>query len=246
VLHKEIPFLRILVPLCLGIITGLYFTPGVFLLVVIAIIVVAGFCISLFFNRYQSNLFYGIAFTLSMFLFGLTIYTIEKGRLSLLDPEPATFLCMLSDYPEEKENSYKFTVRLRQKIEKPGNIRLNGSLIVYNRKDTMPPSFLPGDYLIIKCTPIEIINRANPNEFDYRFYMENQGIKYFAFTQSSDIRGHIAPKRRNLAHRALIIREGIIDLYRKSNIGNERLAIIAAITLGQKNMLDPDQKQNFI
>ena len=245
-LHKEIPFLRILVPLCLGIITGLYFTPGVFLLVVIAIFVVAGFCISLFFNRYQSNLFYGITFTLSMFVFGLTIYTIEKGRLSLLDPEPATFLCMLSDYPEEKENSYKLTVRLRQKIEKTGNIRLNGSLIVYNRKDSMPPSFLPGDYLIIKCTPIEIINRANPNEFDYRSYMENQGIKYFAFTQSSNIPGHIVPKRRNLAHRALIIRESIIDLYRKSNISNERLAIIAAITLGQKNMLDPDQKQNFI
>lgn len=245
-LHKEIPFLHILVPLCLGIITGLYFTPGVFLLVVIAIFVVAGFCISLFFNRYQSNLFYGITFTLSMFVFGLIIYTIEKGRLSLLDPEPGTFLCLLSDYPEEKENSYKLTVRLRQKIEKTGNIRLNGSLIVYNRKDSMPPSFLPGDYLIIKCSPIEIINRGNPNEFDYRFYMENQGIRYFAFTQSSDIPGHIVPKRRNLTHRALIIRENIIDLYRKSNISNERLAIIAAITLGQKNMLDPDQKQNFI
>jgi competence protein ComEC len=35
-------------------------------------------------------------------------------------------------------------------------------------------------------------------------------------------------------------------MYEKRGITGERLALVAAITLGQKNMLDPDQKQIFI
>jgi competence protein ComEC len=44
----------------------------------------------------------------------------------------------------------------------------------------------------------------------------------------------------------LIIREKIIGMYKQRGITGERLALVAAITLGQKNMLDPEQKQNFI
>ncbi len=245
-LHKEIPFLRIVLPLCLGIITGLYIAPAILLLALTATIVLAGFCMSLFFNKYQTNHVYGIAFTLAMLTFGLTIYTIEKNSLSSLKTEPGTFLCILSEYPDEKANSYKLTVKLKQKIEETANIRLKGSLVIYNKKDLTPPPFSPGDYLLIRCTPIKIENRGNPNEFDYRFYMENQGITYYAFTESSDIINHTSPKHRTLQHRALLIRESIIEIYRKRNITDERLAIVAAITLGQKNMLDPDQKKSFI
>jgi competence protein ComEC len=108
------------------------------------------------------------------------------------------------------------------------------------------PSFLPGDLMIIKCTPVEISNRGNPYEFDYRFYMENQGIRFYAFTSSSDIIKHSIPAHRKLIHRALIIREKIIGMYKERGITGERLALVAAITLGQKNMLDQEQKQNFI
>ena len=76
--------------------------------------------------------------------------------------------------------------------------------------------------------------------------MENQGIRYYAFTSSRDIISHIVPDHRKLIHRALIIREKIIGMYRERGITGERLALVAAITLGQKNMLDPEQKQNFI
>ena len=35
-------------------------------------------------------------------------------------------------------------------------------------------------------------------------------------------------------------------MFRERGITGERLALVAAITLGQKSMLDPEQKQNFI
>jgi competence protein ComEC len=105
---------------------------------------------------------------------------------------------------------------------------------------------LPGDMLILSCTPVEITNRGNPYEFDYRFFMENQGVRYYAFTNSSDFINHVIPARRKLIYRALITREKIISMFRERGITGERLALVSAITLGQKSMLDPDQKLNFI
>ena len=105
---------------------------------------------------------------------------------------------------------------------------------------------MPGDILIIRCTPVEIENRGNPYEFDYRFYHGKPGYKILCFTNSQDIIRHISPTHRKLIHRALIIREKIIGMFRERGIKGERLALVAAITLGQKSMLDPEQKMNFI
>jgi len=243
---KEIPFLRIGLPLCLGIISGLWIRPGfIFLLTIIALII-AGLLTSLFFNRLQTNHVYGVSFTIALYLCGLILYHNEKESLSTLPPEPSTLLCIVSGYPEEKENSFKITVKLKQKLVGSESRPLNGSMIIYNRKDTTNYSFLPGDCLVVDCTPLPIENRGNPHEFDYRFYMENHGIRYFAFTDNHSIISFKGPTHRNLFHRAQIIRENIIGLYRKRGIEGEQLAIVAAITLGQKTLLEPDQKESFI
>ena len=245
-LHKEIPFLRIGLPLCAGIVSGLYFKPDITILVIVCIVATTGFIISLFFNKHQSNVIFGFALTISLYVCGLLLYTNEKNSLSTLKPEKTVFTGTLSDYPEEKENSYRFTVKLNRKIEGDKSEAVKGSIILYNKKDLSPASFLPGDIVIIRCTPIEIENRANPHEFDYRFFMENQGIRYYAFTNSQDFIRYIIPAHRKLIHRALIIREKIISMFRERGIKGERLALVAAITLGQKSMLDPEQKMNFI
>jgi len=246
VLHKEIPFLRIGLPLCAGIVTGLYYKPDTAFLVAVAIVIVSGFLTSLYYNKFRTNLIFGFTLTISLFTSGLLLYTHEKTSISHLNPEQTLFRGVLSDYPEEKENSFRMTVKLNNKTIDNQTEHIEGSVILYHRKDSSVTSFLPGDLLTIKCTPIEIVNRGNPYEFDYKFYMENQGIRYYAFTSKLNIISHTVPDRRKLRHRALIIREKIIGMYRERGISGARLALVSAIILGQKSMLDPEQKQNFI
>ncbi|MCE5346108.1 MAG: ComEC family competence protein [Bacteroidales bacterium] len=267
-LHKEIPFLRIGLPLCFGIISGLYFNPGIIFLVSSVIIITIGFISGHYYNKYRDNPVFGFSLTIALFTCGLLLYTNEKAGIPILKPEQSLFDCTLSDFPEEKENSYMLTVRLNSKsvVNGDGTIKgsklpiaphigvsgetmfetIKGSMILYNKKDPSMVSLLPGDRMIIKCTPVEITNRGNPCEFDYRFYMENHGIRYYAFTNSGDILKHHPPRYRKLVHRALIIREKIIGMYKERGITGDRLALVAAMTLGQKSMLDPEQKQNFI
>jgi competence protein ComEC len=246
VLHKEIPFLRIGLPLCTGIISGLYFEPGPGFLVAAVIVIVSGFFVSIFYNKTQTNPIFGYSLTISLFICGMLLYSKEKNRISTLKKEEATYSCTLSDFPEEKENSFRLTVKLSRKITTNGIEAAGGSMVLYYKKDSLDTSFIPGDLLTIRCTPVEITNRGNPEEFDYRFFMRNHGIRYYAFTSGRNIISHIVPDHRKIAHRALIIREKIINMYKERGITGERLALVAAITLGQKSMLDPEQKQNFI
>lgn len=183
---------------------------------------------------------------MALFSCGLLLYNNQKNSISKLEPVEALYSGTLSDYPEEKENSFRLTVKLNRKMLKETAQDVRGSVIIYNKKEPLMSSLMPGDRLMIRFTPYEITNRGNPNEFDYRFYLENQGIRYYAFTDSRDIITHIRPERRKLIHSALIIREKIIGMYRERGITGDRLALVAAITLGQKNMLDPEQKQHFI
>jgi competence protein ComEC len=246
VLNKEIPFLRIGLPICVGIISGLYFKPGFLFLVASSIILISGFGISLFYNKRLINNVYGCTLTFALFLCGLLFYTNEKESLSDLEPGTGIYNCTLSMYPDEKVSTNRLIVRLNSAITEKGDLPLKGSLLIYFRKDSILSKLLPGDFLKIRCTPNPIVNRGNPHEFDYRFFMENHDIKYYCFAGPEDIIGHSPPGHRKLKHKALIIREQIIRMYKERGITGDRLALVAAITLGQKNMLDPEQKQIFI
>ena len=245
-LHKEIPFLRICLPLCAGIVSGLYIKPDLLFLLIASFVIAGLFLISLSLNKYRDNLLFGIPVTLTLFICGMILYNNEKDSLSTLSSEPAVFSCILDDYPEEKTSSLMLTVKLKNRISPPVAELLHGSMLLYHKKDPVLADYLPGDELLIRCTPIELINRGNPYEFDYKFYMENLGIKYYAFTVSGSILSHNTPKRRNLAHKALIIRQKIIEMYKKRGISDERLPLVAALTLGEKSKLDREQKENFI
>ncbi len=245
-LNKEIPFFRILLPFCAGIISGLFYKPDKIFFFTAPVIIIACFAWSLRYNRYRTNTFFGLVFTFSLYICGLALYTQEKRMLSSLDKVESKFLCTLSDFPEEKANSFKIIVELERLLLKGEQEILNGKMLLYCRKANFDLKLSPGDMLEITCTPDRISNRGNPHEFNYRFYMENHGIKYFSFIGGEDITAHRIPDRREIKHNALIVRQEIINMYREKGLKEERLALVAALTLGQKSMLEPEQKQNFI
>lgn len=245
-LHREIPFLRIGLPLCAGIVCGYFYRPPTLFFIASGIILTAAFLLSRSLNRNFTNIAFGISLTSALFVTGLFLYTNEKESITILNGDETYFAGYLSDYPEEKEKTFSIIFRMESGIINGSQVPLNGSLLLYHKKDSAARKYLPGDKLIVRCRPLEITNRGNPNEFDYRFYMENRRIKYYAFTDSSDISGFSSPEKRKLSHKALIIREKIIDMFRERGIEGDRLALVAAITVGQKNLLDQEQKQHFI
>lgn len=245
-LYKEIPFLRIIIPLCAGVISGLYLKPDDQVIIIVSIFCFALLVFSIFFNKSLNNSLFGISIFLVLVVTGFLLYKSEKKRLSVLAPEKTDFICTVSDYPESRDKSYRTRLKLNSLIMNGVSTPLNGSIMVYFKKDLSINELIPGDILKINCTPMEINNRGNPCEFDYRFYMENQGIRYMAFADRTDIKIHIIPEKRNFRYKALIIRKRIIGMYEKRGITGRNLALVAAMTVGEKDLLEQDQKDIFI
>jgi competence protein ComEC len=245
VLKREVPFLRIMVPLCAGIITGLWIEPGKIFFIAGAIVISAGLLASTILFRNNDNTTWGFFLSIAFFMAGLIHFTNEKNSLTTLAPVPSEFICTLSDYPAEKEKSLRLEVKMQAIIKNGVRSPVNGSLMLMSRKEDQLYSLLPGDILLVRGTPQEIVNRGNPGEFDYKSYMLRQGIRYSIFTQPGNIIMKEQPAVRQIIHRSLIIRNEIIGMYRDKGITGDTLALVAAITLGQKNLLDPEQKEYF-
>ena len=245
-LNKEIPFLRIIIPLCLGILAYRYGLSCNKVIIILLIILTSSiFLLSLRFNESMANHLFGIALFLALFTLGIILSNKEIKRISLLDNKQSLFLTTISDFPSEKENTYLYTAELKRVLSDNQERSISGSMMFYHRKDTVVSKFRPGDMLLISCIPVEITNRGNPCEFDYKSYMLANGIRYYAFTDLADIRLYRHSESRKIKFQALILRERIIRMFEDRGIQGERLALASAITLGQKNMLDQDTKQIF-
>jgi competence protein ComEC len=247
VLPREVPFLRIGLPLCAGIISGLYLKPGPAILSSIAGLTILGFCLSLFFNKYLVNILHGVSLNIALWLLGCFLCIIERENLSVLDNEQGKYLCTVTGFPEEKPNTYSIPLKIHGKILYNQQIKpLTGSILVYLRKDSVLYKYYPGEIMVIRLTPVPVTNRGNPDEFDYRLYMEEQDIKYYSMADEGDVSCIVRPKHIKLRYKALLIREKIVKMYYARGLQGDRLALVSAITLGQKNLLDSDVKQIFM
>lgn len=232
--------------MCFGIIAGLFSKPEPIIIAILLILIAVGLSLSLIYNSRLRNYLFGISATLAFFTSGILLISGEKSSLSSLKPEQTEFLATLSDYPVEKENTYLVTIKLDKLVSNGVFKPVKGAMLLYHRKEPFIKTLKPGDQLTLKCTPVEITNRGNPYEFDYKSFMESKGIRYYAFTGKGNITGNVTPEHRKLKHKALIIRERIIKMYEERGIRTERLPLVSAIILGQKSLLDPEKKQIFI
>lgn len=243
-LNKEIPFIRIVAPICCGIVVGLWVSPGTTFFIVAALITAAVFLVGRYFRRSIYNPVFGLASCLAFFIIGLFLYTKQKEDIHELPEEERIYVGILEDYPLEKPRSYQLELRLRHVLVDGETLPVKGKVLVYN--DTVAnEKFIPGNILIFRLTPLKITNRGNPCEFDYKFYMENQGYRHYGFSSSEDIIDIQSPEKRKFRYLALIFREKLLNIYRHNGIEGEKLAIIAAITLGEKGLLEPVQKEIF-
>lgn len=245
-LHKKTPFLRIVIPLCAGIISGLWVKPDTGWFIITGVLIAILLVLSIRTTKKSEDNIYGIILFASIFLAGNILYSLKKNSVTPLPEKEICLIAEVSDYPEIKEKSIRVHASLFFLKDSTEWKEISGSVILYLEKDSSLYLWLPGDIFEVKCRPSEIKNRGNPSEFNYRFYMQNKGILSTAYAKSGDISRHIIPGHRHLRHKALIIRNRITDIYRENGITGPTLALVAAMTLGDKTLLEPEQKESFM
>lgn len=111
----------------------------------------------------------------------------------------------------------------------------------------------PGDFLNFRATFEVPANRGNPDEFDYRSYLLRNGVTATAFVpegqwavvQPSADECKIIPFWTRLRIQALQVRSRLLDVYAESGLQGDELAIVSALTLGDKTALSATLRQTY-
>lgn len=242
---KKVPFIRFLIPFIFGILLSdvINFRNEIVIYLLIGTALIA--ILEGFKNRHFSKQ-YIFGFFLSLFLIVLGVYCHSNYNKAafILEDKKDNFIAVANEFPIEKNKSYKVEVKLVRKLTDSLAFQYGEKAILYLEKDTCVLDIKPGSILIFESDLQVIRNLNNPFEFDIRNYYNAQKIYYQSYIPKEKL--VIEEGELSLMHRVMIFRNSLVEKYQKQNLNGNRLAILSALTLGDKNLLDPDTKSAFI
>ncbi|MDZ7636518.1 MAG: ComEC/Rec2 family competence protein [Bacteroidales bacterium] len=211
----------------------------------VAAVSVAVMTIRLFRRSYFSDTLFGAAVILFLFAAGFLLRTGEKARPGELSDRRQLVSVRLSGYPEKRNASWSFRARIISVTEDDSLSYPRGSLMLWFMSDTLPLMWKPGDQMVLHIRPRQIENNGNPCEFNYRRYLEGQGVKYMAFFRAGDIIDYRTDGRRSLRESSLTAAHAMTDAFRRAGLSGEELGLVTALTIGDKELLDKEQLTSF-
>ena len=227
-------FLRLLIPLCLGVIWPVIrgvSNPIILLILFITIGIILVFFIK---GNFYSQPYWGGIFFIALFLFGQ-----ERAKKSTnIFPELPSkqYFVVLDEYPEEKEKTFRMV----------GQLVNNGAkILIYLPKSLQVRNAKPGDVCSFDGTPELVVNDGNPFEFDYRRYLNSRGIGYRIFLKQHQFCFLPGESHLNSSRKALIFRSKLIDCLDRSGICSKNVHLIGSISFGAREEVDQETIQSF-
>jgi competence protein ComEC len=242
---REIPFLRLFAPLCAGVIVAEYFRIPAAVSWILMAAAMAAMSLRVRRKSYFTDIIFGTALTVFITCCGCLLRQSEKERLSDLDEGRRQILVRISEYPEKVRNGCSFTAKIIAVTQKGISSSPRGSLLLYFMADTLPSFWQPGDMLLVSTSPRPVMNNGNPCEFNYRRYMEGQGIRYMCFFRPRDIIGYHPAVHLSLRERSLVTAHRMVRAFEAAGLHGDELALVTAFTIGNKDMLDRERLTSF-
>jgi competence protein ComEC len=250
---REIPFVRLLLPLVLGIFVAIQvekYHPSVLI-----VFMLSGGVMAYVSTKSQSFRFrwaYGILLNFLLFLFGY-LFTYNYGSKShpqylgsLIDSTSQYQLIgVVTDQPVKKE---WIKVRLRAKvIFTPEGIpqKVEDGLMLYVQADSLSLRLEYGDEILVRTGLKPIDHPKNPNAFDYRRYLHLQDIHYQAFVRVGDWKLLRNDAGNRVVSFALKSRERLISVLRKYIHTENEFAVAAALTVGYTSEIPDEIRQTY-
>jgi competence protein ComEC len=242
---REIPFLRLFAPLCAGVIVAEALPHAATAAWIITAAAVAVMTLRLFHRSYHSDILFGTALIIFLMANGYLLHFAGKERLSNLPSSRQLFMVRLSGYPDKKNKSCSFRAKIIIASKDGQQYSPRGSLMLYFISDTLPSRWKPGDMLLVRMTPQPVVNNGNPCEFNYRRYLEGQGIKYFGFFRAGDIVEYHTAERLTVRERSLVAAQRMIGAFKAAGLDGEELGLVTALTIGDKDLIDKEHLTTF-
>ncbi len=155
------------------------------------------------------------------------------------------YLATLLEHPYSKNGTFRAEGLLTAVADQEGVRGAHEKIQIYFPREWSGEGLIAGTRILFGVDPMEITNRGNPYEFDYRAYAAAKGFYRQVFLVEDQWQPTGADPRFRMRVAAEKTRDFLLSLYRRSGIGGEEFDILAALTLGYKKSLDTEIRQVF-
>ncbi|NCC09072.1 MAG: ComEC family competence protein [Bacteroidia bacterium] len=249
--HKY-PFVRLLLPFALGLVCGDRMFGEMDTVTWALVLFVSSACLmgAAYFLKSYSNrwLFGGLTF-LTCWSGGYSLVQMNLSKTVFHCPDtPTSYHVRLLDAPQEKERSVMCHVLLMSQIDSLQTCTLNREALLYFPKDSTIAQWQKKEELLLYASLSSPHNAGNFDEFDYARYLTRQGISATGFVRQGcwmRIAHPVSKSSLSFSERALKHREQLLAIYRKLGFEADHFAVLAALTVGYKEELSTDVREQF-
>ena len=242
---NKYPFLKLVVPLALGILLGDFVGPvgisGMLLYGVLSGLLLLEFLIHLTIKSYRYRWIAGVVnLFVFVYLGFFRIWTMDQSRMEACqeraEERNGYFLAKVAEPPLEKEKSVKVVLGLVG----------SRKVLAYFQKTDDVSQLQYGDLVAFKAEIEPVSGPKNPEEFDYREYLERNYITDRVYLKEGDWRFTGVNEARPLFAFAYRFRDRLLADLKRCGVTDETFGIAAAILLGYDESLPAQVRQNFV
>ena len=250
---KKYPFIRLLLFFISGILLQWYLQFGIsILLTALSITVLVQFAFMFLpdARKYTLRWCQGIIILLLCSMLGGILIFIKDVRHKpgslTTNYQPGNIIKLTIEEPlVEKPNSYKALAAVSTVYDGRQWKKAEGSILLYFKKDSLPPAVTYGSQLLLKKDLQQISNSGNPGAFDYKRYCLFHDITAQVFLKEGDF--IILPEKNGnwLQQTLFEIRNATIKTLQTYIPGKEEQGVGEALLIGYREDLDKDLVQAY-
>lgn len=243
-IFKSNPLLKLAIPLMAGIAVGWHGAVGLTIIYALFSLSVVSMLFGL--SRRVPVWLFGAGALLTMFSLGLFVESGQRSRMQ--DSWCDSKLCYearLLEVPAVRGSS----VKALAKVSLPDTSRVRGvrgeGLVTLYFQRTVDSGLLEvGDNLLFETVVRNPENAGNPAEFDNEYYSYVNGVTGSAYLRDGDWR-YCGRGDLSLYMRAMLLRDRIVSMYRDLGFGGDALALLSALTVGEKRDFPQELKESY-
>lgn len=162
----------------------------------------------------------------------------RRDHLSTFDNNILSYVGSVSDYPEEKENSWKYEIKVTSVYDGDAWNQASGKVLVYVKKDSLIHQYFYGDRILIRGAPQLLLPPQNPHEFNFKRFLSFKNIYHQHFAKESNVQLINHSGGKDIWYYSYRAREWASEKLRDQLPNKQEQAIAMALTLGVKDGID--------
>ncbi len=247
---QRTPFFRLLIPLVCGIVAfqhlKLYNLTQLIVLIIALVLILSSLLLLKTKSVYQLRWLFGLGIALFLFLTGYLISE-QKHQQAIFShfDQIGIFRVEIIETPLEKPKSITCKVRVDALYDSTQFVQIREYALVYIAKDSASLCLKKGDVVLLRSVFTRPSKALNPKGFDYASYLLSKGITATAYVGSENWKVLSHNRKFSIKSLTEVSRNKLLEIYHTLNLGKDEFAVLAALTLGYKDAIDPDLREDF-